>query len=143
MATKTKFSLRGNARDAYLELVRAFPLVSIKSEEHLVQAQRVMDGLLIKRKLTHGEELYLDALSDLVAIYEDEHHAIEPAPDADMLRHLMQAKGVTQTQVSQQAGIAKSTISEVLAGERPFSRQMIRKLADYFKVDRTVLANNL
>ena len=73
---------------------------------------------MAKLKLDDGEEMYLDALSDLVASYEDEHHAIGPASDADMLRHLMDAKGVTQSQVSQETGIAKSTISEVLAGKR-------------------------
>ena len=103
----------------------------------------VMDQLLAKGRLDHGEETYLDALSDLVAAYEDEHHAIEPAPDADMLRHFMDAKGVSQLQLHRDTGIAKSTISEVLAGKKPFSRQMIRKLADYFKVDVSVLAGNL
>ena len=93
--------------------------------------------------LCDGEEDYLDASSDLVAVYEAERHAIEPASDADMLRHLLEAKGVTQTQLSLEAGISKSTISEVLAGKRPFSRQMIRKLADFFEVDVSVLASNL
>ena len=54
-----------------------------------------------------------------------------------------EARGVSQVEVSQQAGISKSTISEVLSGKRPFSRQMIRKLADYFQVDVSVLAANL
>ena len=143
MTTKTKFGLKGKSRDSYLELVLAFPLASIKSDEHLEEAQEVMDRLLAKGRLDHGEEMYLDALSDLVAAYEDEHHAIEPASDADMLRHLMEAKGVTQVQLHRDTGIAKSTISEVLAGKKPFSRQMIRKLADYFKVDVSVLAGNL
>jgi len=143
MATKTRFSLRGKGRDSYLELVLAFPLSSIRSEAHLVEAQKVMDGLLAKSALDNGEETYLDALSDLVAVYEDEHHAIEPASDADMLRHLLEAKGVSQAQLSQKAGIAKSTISEVLAGKKPFSRQTIRKLADYFQVSVSVLAGNL
>src|SRR5690606_1910023 len=111
--------------------------------EHLSEAMKVMDRLLAKGKLSEGEETYLDALSDLVAVYEDEHQKIEPASDADMLRHLLEAKGVTQAQLSQEAGIAKSTISEVLGGKRPFSRQMIRKLADYFQVDISVLASNL
>ena len=102
-----------------------------------------MDRLLTKGKLDDGEEMYLDTLSDLVASYEDEHHSIAAASDADMLRHLMEAKGVIQTQVSRETGIAKSTISEILAGRRPFSRQIIRKLADYFKVDTSVLAANL
>ena len=60
-----------------------------------------------------------------------------------MLRHLMEAKDVTQSQLSRETGIAKSTISEVLAGKKTFSRQMIRKFADYFRVDVSVLAANL
>ena len=143
MTTRTKFGLKGKSRDSYLELVLAFPLASITSDEHLEKAQAVIDRLLAKGRLLKGEKVYLDALSDLVATYEDKHHSIEPASDADLLRHLMEAKGVTQVQLHRDTGIAKSTISEVLAGKRPFSRQMIRKLAGYFKVDVSVLAGNL
>ena len=57
------------------------------------------------------------ALSDLAAAYEDEHYRIEPASDAEMLRHLMEAKGVTQIQLHRSTKIARSTISEVLAGQ--------------------------
>ncbi len=143
MAAKTKFGLTKRARDSYLELVLAFPLATIKSDEHLEEAQQVMDGLLAKGDLEEGEELYLDALSDLTAAYEDDHYAIEPASDADMLRHLMEAKGVTQAQLHRDTAIAKSTISEILAGKKPFSRQLIRTLAAYFGVDVSVLAANL
>lgn len=142
MAVKTKFSLKGAIRDPYLELVTAFPLASIKSDEHLQEAQKVMDRLLAKGELDGGAEMYLDALSDLVAAYEDEHYAIESASDAEMLRHLMEAKGVTQAQLRKDTLIPKSTISEVLAGKKPFSRQMIRKFADYFNVDVGLLAGN-
>lgn len=119
-----------------------FPLASIKSDEQLQEAQKVMDQLLVQGELDDGEEMYLDALSDLVAAYEDEHYAIEPASDADMLRHLMEAKGITQAQLNRDTTIPKSTISEILAGTKPFSRQMIRKLADYFRVDASVLVAN-
>ena len=142
MATKTQFRLKGKSRDSYMELVLDFPLASIKSDEHLAEAQRVMDGLLACVSLDAGEETYLDALSDLAGSYEDEHHSIEPASDAEMLRHLMEAKGVSQMQLSHDALLPKSTISEVLAGKKSFSRQMIRKLADYFHVDVGVLAAN-
>jgi HTH-type transcriptional regulator/antitoxin HigA len=143
MPTKSRLGLTGKDRDSYLDLVLSFPLASIGSEEHLEAAQEVIDRLLVKGELDHGEAMYLDALSDLVAVYEDERHDMEPASDADMLRHLIEAKGITQTQLSRDAGIAKSTISEVLAGKRPFSRQMIRRLADYFQVDVSVLAGNI
>jgi HTH-type transcriptional regulator/antitoxin HigA len=141
MATKTS-SFKGKVRDDYLELVMKFPLASLKSEEQFQNAQAVIDGLLAKGKLSVGEEMYVDALSDLVATYEDAHYPIEPASDADMLRHLMEAKGITQAELHRDTGLAKSSISEVLAGRKPFSRQMIRKLADCFKVDVSVLASN-
>jgi HTH-type transcriptional regulator/antitoxin HigA len=143
MNKKAKFRLKGKARHSYLNLVLALPLAVIKSQEHLEAAQEVLDRLLTRRELDDGEAMYLDALSDLVASYEDRRHTIAPASDADMLRHLMEAKGVTQTQVSRETGIAKSTISEVLAGRRPLSRRVICTLAGYFKVNVSILAANL
>lgn len=143
MPTKSRFGLTSKVRDSYLELVLAFPLASVRSEAQFDEAQRVMDRLLALPALDEGQAMYLDALSDLVAAYEDEHYAIAPASDADMLRHLMEARGVTQAELSRDTALPKSTISEVLAGKKSFSRQMIRKLADYFRVDVSVLAANV
>jgi HTH-type transcriptional regulator/antitoxin HigA len=143
MAIKTQFRLKGKNRDSYLELIQEFPLASIRSERHVEEAQKVMDSLLARGRLDEGEEMYLDALSDLVAAYEDDHHAIEPASDADMLRHLLEAKEVSQIELSRDTGIPKSSISEVLSGKKQFSRQMIRKFANFFKVDVSVLAANI
>jgi len=142
MTVSTKYRLKGAGRDSYLKLVTAFPLASIKSEEQFQEARKVMDQLLAQGELKSGEEMYLDALSDLVATYEDEHHAINPSSDAEMLRHLMEAKGVTQSQLSRDTTVPKSTISEILAGKKQFSRQMVRRFSDYFRVDVSVLAAN-
>jgi len=143
MATISSYRLKGKAKDSYLECVLAFPLTTISSDEHLETAGGVMDRLLAKPKLHQGEQSYLDALSDLVASYEDEHFPIEPASDADMLRHLLDAKGVSQAELHRQTGISKSSISEVLAEKKPLSRPMMRKLAAYFQVDVSVLAANI
>jgi HTH-type transcriptional regulator/antitoxin HigA len=139
----TWLDLKGKGRGSYLRLVLAFPLASIRSDEHLAEAQKVLDEILAEPALDDGAATYVDALSDLVAAYEDEHYAIEPASDADMLRHLLEAKGVTGAQLSRDTSIAKSTISEVLAEKKPFSRGMIRKLARYFHLDLSVLVANL
>ena len=140
MATK---AIARKTVDRYLKLVREFPLLSIKSSAQLESAQGVIDRLITKGALAEGEELYLDALSDLAATYEDAHVSIAAAADSEMLRHLMEAKGVTQAQLHRQTGIPKSTISEVLAGKKPFSKTLIRTLAEFFEVDVSVLASNL
>ncbi|WP_442484374.1 helix-turn-helix domain-containing protein [Aeoliella sp. SH292] len=137
------FRFQGKARDSYLNCILEFPLTTIVSDAHLAAAQKVIDRLLAARKLDRGQEAYLDALSNLTASYEDEHVQIGPASDADMLRHLLDAKGVTQAELHRETGISKSSLSEVLAGKKPLSRQMIRRLAEYFGVDVSVLAGNL
>ena len=135
--------LNKRQQDTYLQLIQELPLVSITSDEHLDAAQAMLDRLTDKKKLDGGEQAYLDALCDLVAVYEDKCHPIPAASDADLLRHLMEAKGVTQTQVHQDTGLAKSGISEVLAGKKPFSKTMIATLATYFHVQASVLTANI
>lgn len=143
MATINAYRLKGKSKNSYLVCVLAFPLITISSDQHLETAQSVIDGLLAKSKLHQGEQAYLDALSDLTASYEDQHFSIEAASDADMLRHLIDTKGVSQIQLHRESGISKSSISEVLSGKKPLSRQMIRRLADYFGVETSLLAANL
>ena len=60
---------------------------------------------------------------------------MRPVGDADMLRFLIQNKGTKQAEVARQAGIAESTISEVLAGKRRLNRAQIGKLTRYFRVE--------
>ena len=142
MTTKAAPRITGKIRDKYLQLVREFPLTSIRSERQLKEAQRVMDGLLAQGKLSAGAAAYLDALSDLVAAYEDVHYPLPPASDADMLRHLLESKDITQTELCRATKLAPSVVSEVLAGKRNFSKDMVGKLARYFNVDKSVLVAN-
>ena len=79
--------LNKRQQDTYLRLIQELPLVSIKSEEHLDAAQEMIDRLTDEKKLNGGEQAYLDALCDLVVVYEDQHHPIPVASDADLLRH--------------------------------------------------------
>jgi HTH-type transcriptional regulator/antitoxin HigA len=134
--------LSRKVRHDYMELVERFPLKSVRNERQLKAAQRVMDEILKMPRMTKGVLEYLDALSDLVMAYENAQHAIPAASDAEMLRHLMDAKQVSQTQLHKATGIAMSSISEVLSGRRRFSKDMIAKLAEYFRVNKGVLAAN-
>ena len=134
--------LTSKKSDDYLKLIVKFPLVSIRSATHFQKAQSIIDELLALEKLSAGELLYLDALSDLVATYEDEAFPIDRPSDAAILSHLMDAKGVSQAEVCQGAGISKSTVSEVLSGKRRISRIMAGKLATFFHVDKSVLMVN-
>ncbi len=136
----TMSNRRGNARDRYFDLVVQFPLRPIHSDEELEGAVKMVDSLLDRRDLALEEEDYLEVLGDLIERYESEAHPMAPVSDAQMLGHLIEAKGVSQTEICSAKGKADSTISEVLKGRRSLNRSHIGKLARYFNVPPGVFA---
>ena len=137
MSTATRREKKG---DRYLELVLRFPLRPIRSDKELNAAVKMVDSLLDREDLAAEEADYLEVLGDLIESYESEAHPMPPVSDVAMLRHLIEAKGVSQTDVAKATGIADSTISEVLKGRRSLNRQHIGKLSRYFSVSPDVFA---
>ena len=117
----------------YFALIRAFPLTHIENKAHLTEAQAVLDRLLAK-KLDDGEELYLNALTDLVERYEDEHEPISEASEADVLRLLMQSNRLSQSALARNVGMPQSTISAILAGDRSMTKEHMIRLGQFFNV---------
>jgi HTH-type transcriptional regulator / antitoxin HigA len=138
MARKQASTIRavyGKKEDHYLDLIRRFPLRPLRTEADLDAAVAVIDELIDRAALTAPEQDYLDVLSDLVETYEAEMIPMRPVGDAELLRFLIEHKSVSQTEAASGAGIAESTISEVLAGKRKLNRGQIAKLARYFDLD--------
>ena len=123
--------------DSYFELVKRFPLTHIRSLRHLGQAIALVDELLQKR-LDRGAQEYLDALSDLIATYEDEHAPIPDASESDVLRELMRSSGRKQMALSKAVGISQSTLSAILTGEREMTKSHMIALAKFFNVPPSV-----
>src|SRR5437899_1345570 len=92
MATRT---IRKRLPDSYFELVQQFPLTHISGEGHLSAAQKMIDRLL-QAELDKGGQEYLDALTDLVEIYEDEHEPLGDVSEGDVLRELMRVNALSQ-----------------------------------------------
>jgi HTH-type transcriptional regulator / antitoxin HigA len=136
----TLASVYGKHQDRYLELVRRFPLRPINTDAELDAAIRIVDELVDKERRTPPEEDYLDVLGDLIEAYEDEAIPVGEVSDADMLQSFLDDWRVTQSDVAKGAGIAESTVSEVLSGKRRLTRAQIGKLARYFHVDPGVFS---
>ncbi len=128
----------GRHQDRYLELIRLFPLRPIRTEADLDAATAVARTLYDRPEeeaLSPAERDYLDVLDHVIMRYEDAHYPMDEPSDGAMLRFLIDQKGVTQTAVAKEAGLAASTVSVVLAGKRTLTRAQIGKLAKYFHVE--------
>ena len=139
MATSRKTAeskmARWDGEDRYLELIRRFPLRPLRNAADLAAAIAVVDSLIDRDTLSVSEQDYLDILSRIVEEYEEKAVPMTAVDDAEMLRFLIEQNRVTQAETAAGAGIAESTISEVLRGKRKLTRNQIGKLASYFQVE--------
>jgi len=78
----------------------------------------------------------LELAGELVSRYEQQHHAIAPASPKDVLRFLMDARGLKQDDLS--AVVAQSNLSAILAGKRKISATMAGKLGKFFGISPAV-----
>jgi HTH-type transcriptional regulator/antitoxin HigA len=75
---------------------------------------------------------YLDTLSDLVMLYEREHHPIPPLPPHRLLSQLLQERSMSQADLVRATGMAKATISDLVSGKRAFTVEQMHTIAALF-----------
>ena len=77
----------------------------------------------------------IDMLAVLVERYESTHFpARRRLSPAEYLRELIEARNVTQAEVSRKADVPPSVLSSVLAGRRQISKVNALRLAKFFRV---------
>jgi HTH-type transcriptional regulator / antitoxin HigA len=138
MATATKNARKRSDRSHYFELIQQFPLRPLRSEKELSEAIKVIDSLIIRGDLDSGEQDYLDILTDIVEKYEAHEHPMPPVSESVMLRHLLEARGITQSKLAADTKILMSTISEVLNDKRRLTRHQVAVISKYFGVSQSV-----
>ena len=117
--------------DRYLALIRRFPLVPIRDDEHLTLAIAMIDELIDRDELSDSERDYLYVLSELVERYEDEHVELPHLSGVEMLRFLIEDRGLQQKDLVPVFG-TKSITSEVVNGKRKLTIEHIRRLSQFF-----------
>jgi HTH-type transcriptional regulator/antitoxin HigA len=126
--------------EEYVALVREFPLVSIRSDEHLEAAIAMLHRLLDLRTRSEAQEEYLGALTDLIETYESIHVPIRQASGVEVVRHLMEAGGLRQKDLSEIFG-NKAITSQVLSGKRPIGLTAARRLSTRFALPLDIFLN--
>ena len=117
-------------------LMQTLPLV-ISNEQELERLTKEIDRLMSKgireNALSPEEEQLLELLSILVENYEDKHYPMPEAAPNEVLKFLMEDRGLKQTDLLPVFGSSGIT-SEVVNGKRSISKAQAKKLAEFFKV---------
>ena len=124
--------------EKYKALVERFPLVPIRSDDHLDQAHEVAQLLMMREEpLSFDEREYLEVLLSEIGKYENKHHDLniqDLAPNV-FLQSLMKDHGLKQVDIQAILGVNSSgVISEIVSGKRELTKEHCVKLGNHFKL---------
>jgi antitoxin component HigA of HigAB toxin-antitoxin module len=123
--------------DRYLDLVRRFPLRRLKSQQQHAEALKVLGRVSLAHQGARDSGVldYLDVLAGLIDQYERAAQlkvdASQTSP-AGVVRHLINANGLSVSGLAREIGIGQSNLSEMLSGRREFSKRAIAGIRDRF-----------
>jgi len=129
---------RLNAKKYGQLLARALPRVIRTERENELMLAKVWD--LMKKgeeKLTAEELELLEVMSTLIERFEEEHHPIPDSPPDQVLKTLMEDRGLKQKDLLPIFG-SSGTVSEVVNGKRSISKAQAKKLSEFFHVSAEV-----
>jgi HTH-type transcriptional regulator/antitoxin HigA len=111
-------------------------LIVIDSDAELARARALVDELMTSDK--PADIARLAAQARLIAAYEQSKWPRRPPSTAEIIRYLMDQRGLSRTDMIPILGTA-SRVSEVLRGKKGLSMSMIQRLRTRFGVPADVL----
>lgn len=110
------------------------PLDVIQNEGEYTLAIEKLNDLLDAggANENHPLALVVHQLGEAIAAYEDIHHPLPVLPPNEMLRYLMEERGIKQGDLPEVG--SQGVVSEILAEKRKLNARQISALAKRFEV---------
>lgn len=109
----------------------------IKTEKQYDEYCRILHDLdfSAKRKNKHTKD-EIELLTLLIEKYDEEHNVFDELDPVQLLHSFMKEHNLKAKDVVEILGISKGYVSDILNYKKGLSKEVIRKLADYFKVSQ-------
>lgn len=112
------------------------PFKVIKSVKQYKEYCNALEELVMAKKKTRDIQDAIDLLTLLIEKWDEEHNSFSAVDPVEALSFLMKENGLKAVGLAAELGVSKSLVSDILHYRRAFSREVIRKLADRFKVSQ-------
>ncbi|HEV3200109.1 MAG TPA: helix-turn-helix domain-containing protein [Bryobacteraceae bacterium] len=105
----------------------------IESDEEFDRMVEHLERLTFKRDASAEENALADLLQRLIQEYDDEHYPLPEQPPHEMVKFLMEQRGLKQADLVPVLG-SRAQVSDLVNGKRGISKAQVKKLAEYFGV---------
>src|SRR6266481_1794356 len=114
-------------------LAKTLPKI-IETDEEFDRIAALLEELTIpERELTPEEDALASLTEKLVVDYDDRYYAIPEAKPHEMVKFLMEQRGLKQADLVPVLG-SRAQVSDLVNGKRGISKAQAKKLAEYFGV---------
>jgi len=106
----------------------------IKNKEQYFEYCNFLEALTdIEDKDIHTED-EIELLTLLIEKYDEEHNSLNAVDPIRLLRSFMDDHHLSATALADLLGVSKGYVSDILNYKKGLSKEVIRKLAEHFKV---------
>src|SRR5258708_3029321 len=114
-------------------LAKTLPKI-IETDEEFNRMAALLEELTIpERELTPEEDVLASLIEKLVVDYDYQYCAIPDAKPHEMVKFLMEQRGLKQADLVPVLG-SRAQVSDLVNGKRGISKAQVKKLAAYFGV---------
>ena len=114
------------------------PYKVIKTEKHYYEYCNILEELVVVKKKSKQQQDTIELLTVLIKKWDDDHNTFGDADPIELLKYLMTENKLKAVDLAGLLGVSKSLISDILNYRRGLSKEIIRKLADRFKLSQEV-----
>lgn len=120
-----------------VEMIRRGAPSLIRTEEELAEYTRALLGLTVKPKPSAAEQEAINLLTLLIEQYQTARRPAPRGSPTEVVRQLLKREGILQSRLMPDFG-NKATISQIMKGQRLFTRSHIARLSKRFRVSPAV-----
>lgn len=108
----------------------------IKTINQYKEYCNLLEEIVMVKKKTRQQQDTIELLTLLIEKWDEEHNTFSDANPVELLNYLMKENKLKAVGIAEQLAVSKSLVSDILHYRRGLSRDIIRKLANRFKVSQ-------
>ena len=111
----------------------------IKTESQYFEYCKLLEKLVTMKKKNKYQQDSIELLTLLIEKWDETHNTFEDVDPIELIKYLMTENKLKAVDLAAQLNISKSLVSDILNYRRGLSKEIIRKLAERFKLSQEAL----
>ncbi|HSZ25049.1 MAG TPA: helix-turn-helix domain-containing protein [Cytophagaceae bacterium] len=107
-----------------------------KTKKQYNEYANILEELVFGKAKTKETKAEIELLTLLIEHWDKEHNTLTDIDPVQLLKYLMKENKISQTDLTKILDISKGLVSEILSYKKGMSKEVIRKLAEFFKVSQ-------